>query len=164
MIIVNNKGELWYKKKRYKCAYGKNGFTRFKKEGDGCTPIGTFDLLRLFVRTDRIKNLKTKLVYTPITNDMAWEDNPRKKNYNKLISIKKSSHKEKMERKDHLYDLILIIEYNTRKIVKGKGSAIFMHLAKPGYQPTQGCVALNKKSFLDLLGKIKAKEKIKIID
>ena len=68
-----------------------------------------------------------------------------------------------MERKDHLYDLILIIEYNTRKIVKGKGSAIFMHLAKPGYQPTQGCVALNKKSFLDLLGKIKAKEKIKII-
>jgi L,D-peptidoglycan transpeptidase YkuD (ErfK/YbiS/YcfS/YnhG family) len=57
MIIVNNKGELWYKKKRYKCAYGKNGFTRFKKEGDGCTPIGTFDLQRLFVRTDRIKSL-----------------------------------------------------------------------------------------------------------
>ncbi len=65
---------------------------------------------------------------------------PKEKNYNKLIYIKKSSHKEKMERKDHLYDLILIIEYNTRKIVKGKGSAIFMHLAKPGYQPTQGCI------------------------
>ena len=78
-------------------------------------------------------------------------------------SIKKSSHKEKMERKDHLYDLILIIEYNTRKIVKGKGSAIFIHIAKPKYKPTQGCVALTKKNFLHLLKKIRKKEKIKII-
>lgn len=162
MIIVNNKGELWYKKKRYKCAYGKNGFTKFKKEGDGCTPIGTFSLNRLFVRTDRIKYLKTRLSYSPIDESMAWEDNPKKKNYNKLITVKNYSHNEKMKRTDHLYDLILVIEYNTKKIIKGKGSAIFMHLAKPGYKSTQGCIALSKKSFLDILGKITPKEKIKI--
>ncbi|MEK9741808.1 MAG: L,D-transpeptidase family protein [Pelagibacteraceae bacterium] len=162
MLIVNNKGELWYKKKRYKCAYGRNGFTTSKTEGDGCTPIGTFDLLRLFVRTDRIKNLKTKLPYQAIHKNMAWEDNPKKKNYNKLIFLKKNPHKERMFRKDHLYDLILVIEFNTKKIIKGKGSAIFIHIAKSGYQPTAGCIALNKKDLLDLLKKIKIKEKIKI--
>ena len=93
---------------------------------------------------------------------MAWEDNPKKKNYNKLITVKNFSHNEKMKRTDHLYDLILVIEYNTKKIIKGKGSAIFIHLAKPGYKPTQGCIALSKKSFLDILGKITSKEKIKI--
>lgn len=67
-----------------------------------------------------------------------------------------------MFRKDHLYDLILVIEFNTKKIIKGKGSAIFIHIAKSGYQPTAGCIALNKKDLLDLLKKIKIKEKIKI--
>jgi len=62
---------------------------------------------------------------------MAWEDNPRKKNYNKLISLTKNPHREQLYRKDHLYDLILVIEYNTNQIVKGKGSAIFIHIAKP---------------------------------
>jgi Uncharacterized protein conserved in bacteria len=68
-----------------------------------------------------------------------------------------------LKRTDHLYDLVLVIEYNTKKIIKGKGSAIFMHLAKPGYKPTQGCIALSKKSFLDILGKITPKEKLKLL-
>ena len=88
-MIVNNKGELWYNKKRYKCSYGRNGFTKHKKEGDGCTPIGTFVLKRLFARTDRIKNIQTYFKYIPILDNMAWEDNPKKKNYNKLITLKK---------------------------------------------------------------------------
>ena len=94
---------------------------------------------------------------------MAWEDNPNKKNYNKLIKLKTLSHEEHLYRKDNLYDLILVIEYNTKKIIKKKGSAIFIHIAKPKYKPTQGCIALKKKDLLDLLGIIKAKEKIKII-
>ena len=162
MLIVNNKGELWYNKKRYKCSYGKNGFTKYKKEGDGCTPIGIFELKRLFVRTDRIKNIQTNFKYTPILKNMAWEDNPSKKNYNRLINLKTNSHKEKLTRKDHLYDLILVIEFNTKKIIKGKGSAIFIHIAKPNYKPTEGCIGLNKKNLLELLKKIKPKDKIKI--
>ena len=69
----------------------------------------------------------------------------------------------KLYRKDHLYDLILVVEYNTKKIIRGKGSAIFIHIAKPKYKPTQGCIALAKKDFLNLLKKIRKKEKIKII-
>ena len=163
MIIVNNKGELWYNKICYKCAYGKNGFIKSKKEGDGCTPIGTFHINKLFLREDRIKTIITKIKTIPIVKNMAWEDNPRKKNYNKLITLPKNSHRERLYRKDHLYDLILVVEYNTKKIIKGKGSAIFIHIAKPKYKPTQGCVALAKKDFLNLLKKIRKEEKIKII-
>ena len=162
-MIVNNKGELWYNKICYKCAYGKNGFIKSKKEGDGCTPIGIFHINKLFLRKDRIKTINTKIKTIPIVKNMAWEDNPRKKNYNKLITLPKNSHRERLYRKDHLYDLILVVEYNTKKIIKGKGSAIFIHIAKPKYKPTQGCVALAKKDFLHLLKKIKRKEKIKII-
>ena len=75
---------------------------------------------------------------------MAWEDNPKSKNYNKLIFLKKNNSREKLFRKDKLYDLILVIEYNTKRIIKGKGSAIFLHIAKKNYSGTQGCVALNK--------------------
>ena len=164
MIIVNNKGELWYKKKRYKCAIGKNGVTRSKKEGDGCTPIGTFSLRRLFIRKDRIKKITTSLSQITIVPNMAWEDNPKSKNYNKLIFLKKNNSREKLFRKDKLYDLILVIEYNTKKIIKGKGSAIFLHIAKKNYSGTQGCVALKKSDFLVILQFIKPNEKIKIID
>lgn len=162
MIIVNNKGELWYKKKRYKCAYGKNGFIKSKKEGDGCTPVGKFDINKLFVRKDRIKEINTKMMQIAISKDMRWEDNPNKKNYNQLIKSKAKSHKERFYRKDNLYDLILVIEYNTKKPIKRKGSAIFIHITRARYKPTQGCIALKKKDFLDLLGMIKSKEKIQI--
>jgi L,D-peptidoglycan transpeptidase YkuD (ErfK/YbiS/YcfS/YnhG family) len=163
MMIVNNKGELWYKKNSYKCAYGENGFIKSKKEGDGCTPIGVFEINKLFIRADRIKKIHTKMMQIPILKNMAWEDNPKKKNYNKLIKLKNLSHDEHLYRRDNLYDLILVIEYNTKKIIKKKGSAIFIHIAKPKYKATQGCIALKKKDFLNLLGRIKAKEKIKIM-
>ena len=162
-MIVNNKGELWYNKNRYKCAYGKNGFIKSKKEGDGCTPIGTFEINKLFLRIDRIKKIQTKIVQIPISKNMVWEDNPNKKDYNKLIKLKNTSHKERLYRKDHLYDLILVIEYNTKKIIKKKGSAIFIHIAKSKYKPTHGCIAIKRKDFLDLLGMMKSKEEIKII-
>ena len=164
MIIVNNKGELWYKKKRYKCAYGKNGFKKNKKEGDGCTPIGIFSIGPLFIRLDRIKKIQTKIKYKPILPNMAWEDNPKSKNYNKLIFLKKRNSQEKLFRKDKLYDLILIIKYNTKKIIKNKGSAIFLHIAKKKYIGTQGCIAISKKSFLEILKKLNPKEKINIMD
>ena len=161
MMIVNNKGELWYNKICYKSCEAKAMYES-KKEGDGCTPIGTFHINKLFLREDRIKTIITKIKTIPIVKNMAWEDNPRKKNYNKLITLSKNSHRERLYRKDHLYDLILVVEYNTKKIIKGKGSAIFIHIAKPKYKPTQGCDDA-KKDFLNLLKKIKRKEKIKII-
>ena len=111
MIIVNKNGTLIHNKKLYKCSLGKKGITKNKKEGDKKTPSGIFSLGKVFYRKDRIQNLKTKLNKTFIKKNMAWCDDPLKKTYNKLIFTKDKS-KEKLYRKDHLYDIIIVIKYN----------------------------------------------------
>ncbi len=161
MIIVNKNGTLIHNKKLFKCAIGKAGIAKKKKEGDRKTPAGIFSLGKVFYRSDRIKNLKTKLKKIKITKNMAWCDDPNDKNYNKLIFLKKPN-KEMLYRKDRLYDIIVIINYNIRPVKKGKGSAIFMHIAKQKYSGTMGCVALNKKDLLQLLKTISTNTKIKI--
>src|SRR6056300_1683693 len=140
MIIVNKNGTLIHKKKLYKCALGKKGITKNKREGDQKTPSGTFSLGKVFYRKDRTKNIKTKI---------------------KKYIIKKN--KKKLFRKDNLYDIIIVINYNTRPIVKNKGSAIFIHLAKKNYSETMGCIGLKKNDLLEVLKTISKKTKIKIV-
>ena len=159
MILVNSKGWLIHNKKRYKCALGKKGISKNKREGDMCTPHGTFGLGPVFYRSDRVK-IKTKLRKIEIKKGMAWCDNPKSKYYNKLIFTKKS--KETLMRKDHLYDLVVFVKYNSTRVKKNKGSAIFIHVARKNYSPTKGCVALNVKNLKNLLNKINLKTKIKI--
>jgi len=161
MIIVNKNGTLIHNKKLFKCAIGKAGIAKKKKEGDRKTPAGIFSLGKVFYRSDRIKNLKTKLKKIKITKNMAWCDNSNDKNYNKLIFLKKPN-KEMLYRKDRLYDIIVVINYNIRPIKKGNGSAIFIHIAKRKYSRTMGCVALNKKDLVQLLKTISKNTKIKI--
>ena len=162
MIIVNKNGTLIHKKKLYKCALGKKGITKNKREGDQKTPSGTFSLGKVFYRKDRTKNFKTKLKKYIIKKQMSWCDDPNSKFYNKLIFTKDKS-KEKLFRKDNLYDIIIVINYNTRPIVKNKGSAIFIHLAKKNYSGTMGCIGLKKNDLLELLKTISKRTKIKII-
>ncbi len=162
MIIVNKNGTLIHNKKLYKCSLGKKGITKNKKEGDKKTPSGIFSLGEVFYRKDRIKNLKTKLNKTFIKKNMAWCDDPLKKTYNKLIFTKDKS-KEKLYRKDHLYDIIIVIKYNMRPIKKNKGSAIFIHLAKRNYSGTLGCIGLKKKDLLEILQSLSKTTKIKIV-
>jgi len=92
---------------------------------------------------------------------MGWCDDPSNKNYNKLITIKKKINCENLYRKDHKYDFFIPIHFNTKKIIPGKGSAIFIHLTN-NYKGTAGCIALKKKDFLILLKLINRKTKIKI--
>lgn len=162
MIIVNKNGTLIHKKKLYKCALGKKGITKNKREGDLKTPSGTFSLEKVFYRKDRIKNIKTKLKKYIIQEHMCWCDDPNSKFYNKLI-FTKDKNKEKLFRKDNLYDIIIVINYNTRPIVKNKGSAIFIHLAKKNYSGTMGCIGLKKNDLLEVLKTISKKTKIKIV-
>ena len=134
-----------------------------KKEGDNTTPRGTFSLGDLYYRSDRIEKPITKLNTVIIRKNMGWCDDPKSKLYNKLIKIKKNSKLsyERLFRKDHKYDLLILIKYNYKKPIKSKGSAIFLHLTN-NYLPTKGCVVLKKKDFL-ILGKIiNKKTKIKI--
>ena len=163
MILINKKGFLLFNKKLYKCSLGKNGLSRSKVEGDNYTPVGLYSLGKLYVRTDRIKNLKTHFKYVSIKKTMAWSDDPNSKNYNKLLYTK-CEHTEKLFRKDNLYDLILVIKYNMLPTIPYKGSAIFIHVAKKNYSPTKGCIALDKNDFKEILFTLKPSEKIKISD
>ena len=161
MIIVNKSRVLKYKNLKFKCALGKAGIGKKREEGDNITPKGSYKLLKLFYRSDRIPNFKTVLKKKKINKKMGWCDDVNNKNYNKLINLPSSFSHEKLFRKDNIYDLIIPINYNTKKIVKGKGSAIFLHVAKKNYEPTRGCITLKKKDLILLLKNIDNK-KIKI--
>ena len=133
-----------------------------KLEGDGFTPEGTYSLGPLYYRSDRIKKLKTYFNAVPIEKDMFWSDHPQSQHYNKLIRFKDSSY-ENLYKENHTYDIILVVNYNTFPVVKGKGSAIFLHLAEKDYPPTSGCIALKKKCFFEILEKLNINDKIKIV-
>ena len=160
-IKVKDKNTLILDDFKFKCCIGKNGFSKFKKEGDKKTPIGIFKLGKLYFRKDRFKKLETKLNRIPINKSMGWCDDANSLKYNKLIKINKKTKHEKMFRKDSLYDLLIPIEYNTKNPKKGDGSAIFLHLTK-NYKETLGCIAIKKEDMLVLLKLIDKKTKIKI--
>ena len=129
MITVYQNSELHFQNRIYKCAIGRNGIKKNKIEGDGCTPAGTYSLGPLYYRSDRIKKLNTYFNAITIEKNMFWSDDPQSEHYNKLIRFKDSSY-ENLFKINHTYDIIIAIKYNTDPIIKGKGSAIFIHLAK----------------------------------
>ncbi len=161
IIKLKNKETLEIDLFRFKCAIGKNGFSKKKIEGDKKTPKGIFSIGNLYYRKDRISKFETKLKKIQIKKEMGWCDDINSNYYNKPIKIKKNVKHEKLYRKDNKYDLLIPINFNTKPIIKNKGSAIFIHLTK-NYETTDGCVALLKKDFLILLRLINSKTKIKI--
>jgi len=162
-IIIKNKETLLFDDFKFKCSVGKKGFSKNKKEGDYTTPKGIFKLGDVYYRTDRVQKPQSKLKLIKIKKKMGWCDDPKSKFYNKLIKIRKKTKfkYEKLFRKDYKYDLLIVIKYNYKKVIKHRGSAIFLHLTKD-YSGTKGCVALQKKDFLILLKVINKKTKIKI--
>tara|TARA_Y100001958_G_scaffold95200_1_gene65229 strand:- start:4819 stop:5313 length:495 start_codon:yes stop_codon:yes gene_type:complete len=162
-IIIKNKASLIIDEFEFKCSIGKNGTTNNKKEGDKKTPIGLFHIENLYFRKDRISKPRTKLKCVPIKRNMGWCNDPKdKKNYNKIVRVNNNIKHEKLFRKDNKYDLLIPIDYNRKKIILGKGSAIFIHLTN-NYKGTLGCISLNKNDFLILLRLINKNNKIKII-
>ena len=153
---------LRYKDYKLKCSVGKSGITSFKKEGDLTTPKGIFGLDKLYYRKDRIKLVKCKVKKKIIKKKMGWCDDSRSKKYNKEINFPFKYRAEKLYRKDNVYDLFINIKYNFWPVVKGKGSAIFLHIADRKYKPTKGCIGLSKKDFLKILPLISKKTKIRI--
>lgn len=160
IIIKNN--TLLINDFKFKCCVGKNGTSSYKIEGDKKTPKGLYSIGNLYFRADRIKNVKTKLKKISINQKMGWCDDPKDKNYNKLIKIDKKLNYEKMFKKSKNYDLLIPINYNYPKTIKKKGSAIFIHLTQ-NYSKTLGCIALKKKDMLILLKLIDKNTKIKIL-
>ena len=161
IIKLKNKDTLICDDFQFKCSIGKNGLKKNKLEGDNCTPVGTFLLGPVYYRNDRVDIPDTKLKSFRINKQMGWCDDPNNINYNKKIKLNKKIKAEKLYRKDKIYDIVIVINYNTRKIIKNKGSAIFIHVTK-NYRPTKGCIALCLRDLEILLKVIKKNSKIKI--
>ena len=145
-----------------KCAIGKRGIGIKRKEGDLITPKGKYKIKYILYRKDRIKRIQSKIKKIAITKSMGWCDDPKSKDYNKLIKLPINYRYEKLYRKENIYDLILVLNFNMRPIVKKKGSAIFIHIAKKNYKKTEGCVAINKISLLRVIKKLKNNTKVLI--
>ena len=162
IILLKNKHTLKVDDFYFNCSIGKKGVTKNKVEGDLKTPSGLYKIGPLYYRKDRAKKPDTRLKCIPITKTMGWcDDIKNKKNYNKLITVNKKLHHEKLFRRDHKYNFLIQIKYNYKKRIIGKGSCIFIHLTK-NYKPTAGCIALKEKDFLIMLKLIKKNNYIKI--
>ena len=161
---VNNFFFLRVGKKIFKCQIGKTGnkiYTQ-KKEGDKATPIGKWRLKSIYYRSDKvlrpiIKNKKFKI--NKITKNCGWCDDPKSIYYNKYINVKRNFHVkninfENLWREDDAYDLVIETSHNSSPIIKGKGSAIFVHCCFSDYRKTAGCVALEKKDLISLIKNI----------
>ena len=162
MHIYINKKNLSYRNYKVKCAIGKRGIGIKKEEGDLITPKGTFRIQEIFYRKDKLKNFTTKISKKAITKNMGWCDDPSSKKYNKLIKYPFKFSSEKFFRSDDIYDLILVLNFNSSPIIKGKGSAIFIHIAKKKFSPTIGCIAINKFELIKVAKLVDKKTIIKI--
>jgi L,D-peptidoglycan transpeptidase YkuD (ErfK/YbiS/YcfS/YnhG family) len=153
---------LYFDKYKIKCAIGKRGITIKKVEGDNRTPTGIFKFKAIFYRKDRVVKIKTKLPKIVIKKNMGWCDDSSSKFYNKLITFPFNFTAEKLWMKDNIYDVILIINYNTKPIIKKKGSAIFLHISRKNYAPTKGCIAVSKKDMNLIIEKINLQTRLEI--
>jgi len=162
MNIIIKKHFLLYKGYKLKCSIGKSGLTNSKKEGDLATPRGLYKLGFLYYRKDRIKSLKSKLRKKVIRKNMGWCNDTKSKKYNQQIYFPFKYSAEKLYRRNKAYDIFINIKYNHFPIIKGKGSAIFLHLSNKKYKATSGCIALLKRDFLKIIPLITRKTKISI--
>lgn len=135
----------------FPCALGRGGISADKREGDGATPLGSMRILSGYFRRDHVAPGGTRLRMTPIAADLGWCEVPDDRNYNRPVAIPYGASHETMRRPDHLYDYCLVLDWNLRPRRRGRGSAIFFHLARPGFTPTAGCVAVTAAVMARLL-------------
>jgi L,D-peptidoglycan transpeptidase YkuD (ErfK/YbiS/YcfS/YnhG family) len=154
-IVLVNQSLLRCDGRDYACAIGKAGLVAAedKREGDGKTPCGTYPLRACFYRPDKFAAPpQTGLLIVPLHPDMGWCDDPQHPRYNQLVRLPFSARHERLWREeDDCYDVIIPLGYNDEPIHAGRGSAIFLHVAKPDYAGTEGCLALAKVDLLTLL-------------
>ena len=146
------------------CALGKGGVKAAadKREGDGASPLGVWPIRRVLYRPDRGDAPMTSLPATPIAPDDGWCDAPGDRAYNRPVKLPYPASAEQMWREDHVYDLVLVLGHNDEPPVAPLGSAIFLHLAREGYPPTEGCVALDREDLAELLSKAQAGDAVAI--
>ena len=143
-------------------ALGRGGIRANKREGDGGTPKGTFRPRQLWWRADRHKRPATFLPVRPIGPEDAWCEDPNSRHYNQPVRLDRARSGDRLRREDHLYDFIIEIDHNSAPRIAGRGSAVFLHLARQNFGPTAGCVAMTKSAMLQLLRRLGPETKIVI--
>jgi len=147
---------------RFPCALGRTGSRVLKREGDGATPIGRWALREALYRPDRGMRPRTALPARAIGERDGWCDCPGDRNYNRRVHLPYPASAERLYREDGLYDVIVVLAYNDRPRMRDRGSAIFMHVARPGYAPTEGCIALARTHLLRVLAHVRAPASIRV--
>jgi L,D-peptidoglycan transpeptidase YkuD (ErfK/YbiS/YcfS/YnhG family) len=144
------------------CALGRTGRRALKREGDGATPAGSWPLRCVLYRADRVPRPRTRLPVQTIRPQDGWCDFPADRNYNRRVPLPYPASAERLWRQDGLYDVVVVLGFNDGPRVRGRGSAIFMHVASPGLAPTEGCIALQRRHLLHVLQKAKAGASVRI--
>jgi L,D-peptidoglycan transpeptidase YkuD (ErfK/YbiS/YcfS/YnhG family) len=143
-------------------ALGRGGIKANKREGDGGTPRGTFRPLKLWWRADRYSRPRTFLPVRPIRREDAWCEDPLSRHYNQPVRLARDQGGDRLTREDHLYDFIVEIDHNTAPRTAGRGSAVFLHLARANFSPTAGCISMTEAAMLRLLRRLGRKTRIVI--
>jgi L,D-peptidoglycan transpeptidase YkuD (ErfK/YbiS/YcfS/YnhG family) len=143
-------------------ALGRGGIRANKREGDGGTPRGTFRARQLWWRADRYPRPRTFLPVRAIGPEDAWCEDPTSRHYNQPVRLDRAKSGDRLRRDDHLYDFIVEIDHNTHPRIAGRGSAVFLHLARPNFGPTAGCVSMTKSGMLRLLQRLGPETRIVI--
>lgn len=157
-----SKGWLIFNHRCLPVAIGRGGILANKREGDGATPRGRFHPLRLWWRADRHAKPRGLLPARMIKPEDAWCEDPASRHYNRSIRLAHGAKGDRLTRADHLYDFIVEIDHNTRPRVAGRGSAVFIHLAREDFAPTAGCVGLRRRDMLWLLARLGPRTRIVI--
>lgn len=150
--VVAADGLFQFEGARYRAALGRGGVSPRKQEGDGATPAGLLTLRRVLYRADRMRRPRAAVGVLPLAPQDGWCDDPAHADYNRMVRLPHDGRHEALWRADPLYDLIGVLGWNDDPVVRGQGSAIFLHLARPDLAPTEGCVALPLPDLLEVLG------------
>jgi L,D-peptidoglycan transpeptidase YkuD (ErfK/YbiS/YcfS/YnhG family) len=141
--LVHPDGRLVLRGLVFRAALGRGGVRRDKQEGDGATPAGNLPLRRVLYRADRVRRPDCAVPAEPIAPNEAWCDDIGETDYNRMIRLPHDGHYEELWRQDGVYDVIGALGWNDAPVQRGRGSAIFLHVARPDYSPTEGCIALS---------------------
>ena len=162
-LVVHPSGEARWGRRRLRCALGRAGIVLDKREGDGGTPAGTWPMREVLFRADRLGEIVTALPARELEPADGWCDDPADANYNRPVRLPYPAHCEELWLADRIYDVIVPLGYNDDPVVKGRGSAIFLHVARPDFSPTAGCVALALPDLLALLREAPPEAAVRIL-
>jgi L,D-peptidoglycan transpeptidase YkuD (ErfK/YbiS/YcfS/YnhG family) len=161
LLVAPDGGAEWGAR-RFRCALGRGGVTGDKREGDGATPAGAWALVRVLYRPDRMAPPDTALPLAALSPADGWCDAPDDSSYNRQVQLPHDASCEALWRDDHVYDLIVVTDHNDAPVRPYRGSAIFLHVAKPGYAPTEGCVAFALDDLRLILNGWRPEDRVRI--